>query len=54
MYDFIMTHDVTVDDINDYLYDIIDLLMMEEQLIGGSSNPASIDYMANYTHQVIQ
>jgi hypothetical protein len=54
LFDFIMTHDVSSDDLFDYLDDILDLLMMEEELVGGSSNPASIDYMANFTHAVIQ
>lgn len=53
MVEFIMTHDVKEEDVEDYLYDILDLLMMEEQLMGGSNNPASIQYMARYTFAVI-
>ena len=49
-----MTHDVREEDLYDYLADILDLLMMEEQLTGGSSNPASIEFMATYAHRVIQ
>lgn len=40
--DFIMNHDIKEEDMVDYLYDILDLLMMDEELVGGSSNPASI------------
>lgn len=40
--EFIMTHDIKEEDLVDYLYDILDLLMMDEELVGGSSNPASI------------
>jgi hypothetical protein len=54
LFEFIMTHDIKEEDVEDYLYDILDLLMMDEELIGGSSNPASIQYMARYTHQVIE
>ena len=53
-FEFIMTHDVKIDDLYDYLSDILGLLMIEEDLIGGSSNPCSIEYMANFTHSVIQ
>jgi hypothetical protein len=49
-----MTHDVREADLYDYLADILDLLMMEEQLTGGSSNPASIEFMATYAYRVIQ
>lgn len=30
LFDFIMTHDVKAEDIEDYLYDVLDLLMVEE------------------------
>lgn len=52
--DFIMTHDVKAEDIEDYLLDVLDLLMIDEELIGGSSNPASVQYMASYTEKVIE
>lgn len=48
-----MTHDVRENDLYDYLSDILDLLMMEEELSGGSSNPASIEFMAAYAYKVI-
>jgi hypothetical protein len=53
IFEFIMTHDVKEKDIYDYLSDILEMLMMEEELIGGSTNPASIEYMSAYTYQVI-
>ena len=40
--DFIMNHDVKAEDIEDYLYDILDLLMINEELLGGKNNPASL------------
>ncbi len=52
--EFIMTHDVREEDLEDYLYDILDLLMMEEQTIVNSNNPTSIQYMSRYTFEVIQ
>jgi hypothetical protein len=54
LFEFIMNHDVKPNDLYDYLSDILSLLMIEEDLIGGSSNPCSIEYMANFTHSVIQ
>lgn len=42
LFEFIMNHDIKEEDLVDYLYDILDLLMMDEELVGGSSNPASI------------
>lgn len=48
-----MTHDVRENDLYDYLSDILDLLMMEEELNGGSSNPASIEFMTGYAYKVI-
>ncbi len=54
LFDFIMTHDVKVEDIEDYLEDVLDLMMIDEELLGGSSNPASIHYMANFTMEVIE
>lgn len=52
--DFIMNHDVKEEDLVDYLYDILDLLMMDEELVGGSSNPASIESMATLTIKIIE
>jgi hypothetical protein len=37
-----MEHDVKEEDIQDYLYDILDLLMIDEQLSGAYKNPASV------------
>lgn len=54
LFEFIMTHDVRENDLYDYLADILDLLMMDEELSGGSSNPASIEFMARYAYQVIE
>jgi hypothetical protein len=54
LFDFIMTHDIKPNDLYDYLSDILSLLMIEEDLVGGSSNPCSIEYMAEFTHSVIQ
>ena len=48
-----MNHDVKAEDIEDYLDDILELMRVDEELMGGNSNPASTHYMANYTCQVI-
>ena len=48
-----MNHDVKAEDIEDYLDDVLQLLMVQEELIGGNSNPASTYYMSNYTISVI-
>lgn len=53
LFEFIMTHDVTPEYIEDYLADVLDLLMVEEEIVGGNSNPASIHRMAIYTTEVI-
>lgn len=53
LFQFIMDHDVKCEDIEDYLYDIMDLMMVQEELSGGSSNPASIENMSLYTMKVI-
>lgn len=49
-----MEHDVKSQDIEDYLYDILDLLMIDEELSGAYRNPASVEYMADYTMRVIK
>lgn len=54
LFEFIMSHDVKADDIEDYLYDILDLLMIEEELIGGNKNPASINYMSSHIIRVME
>ena len=54
LFEFIMSHDVKEDDLEDYLLDILDLMMVEEELLGGSNNPASIAYMAHYTMEVMK
>lgn len=53
LFEFIMSHDVKEGDLYDYLADILDLLMIDEQLTGGSNNPASIESMARYAFAVI-
>lgn len=53
LFDFIMTHEVKSEDVEDYLDDILDLMMVDEELAGGNRNPASIRYMANHTVEVI-
>jgi hypothetical protein len=49
-----MSHDVKAEDIEDYLFDVLDLLKIDEELTGGSRNPASVGYMSNYTVDVIE
>ena len=34
--------------------DILDLLMIEEELMGGSNNPASVAYMSQYIFSAIK
>ena len=54
LFEFIMNHDVKAQDVEDYLDDILDLMMVQQELSGGNSNPASTYYMSNYTISVIE
>lgn len=50
---FIMEHDVSLEDLEDYLFDILDLLMIDEELVGGSQNIGSVEHIAKSIHEVI-
>lgn len=46
LFEYVMTHDVNPDHIEDYLDDIMDMMKVEEELEGGINNKASRPFMA--------